>query len=118
MDDNPNLTTAQREFLSRTPERFRRMYVEAVTCNRRQLAIRTFCVQCTGWTPSETRECTGCGCPLWPYRMGGHPGAEAATDGSDEATRSPGRPLESPEAPRIDAESDPTPEPRFSPSAP
>ena len=73
------LTEAQAAKLARVPERLRAMYREAVTKNRRQLSQRVFCCECTGWVAAEVRRCTSRGCPLYPYRLGGHPGAEDPT---------------------------------------
>lgn len=76
--DESKLTAAQRKKLADIPERYRAGYVEAVTMNRRQAAIRAFCLECTGWTAAETRRCCSTACPLWEYRLGGHPGASTA----------------------------------------
>jgi hypothetical protein len=36
-------------------------------------AIRKKCLDCSGWTWAEVRECPACTCPLWPYRGTGRP---------------------------------------------
>ncbi len=36
-------------------------------------AIRAKCLDCSGWQPSEVRQCTIKDCSLWPYRMGRRP---------------------------------------------
>ena len=33
-------------------------------------AIRLFCLECLGGSPSEVKGCTDNICPLWPYRLG------------------------------------------------
>lgn len=38
-----------------------------------QKAIRKFCVDCSGGSPSEANKCTAIGCPLWPFRCGVSP---------------------------------------------
>lgn len=37
-------------------------------------AIRTHCVECSGGSTKEVRECSITRCPLFPYRMGRRPG--------------------------------------------
>lgn len=36
-------------------------------------AIRAKCLDCSGGSPKETRECVMLDCPLYPYRMGKSP---------------------------------------------
>ena len=36
-------------------------------------AIRAWCIECGGDSPSEARKCPAMRCPLWPYRMGKNP---------------------------------------------
>ena len=36
----------------------------------RRVAIRRFCLDCTGYQHMEVKECVSFNCPLWPYRMG------------------------------------------------
>ena len=37
---------------------------------RMSVAIRTKCLDCSGWQMAEVRECVVVACPLWPFRMG------------------------------------------------
>ena len=67
------------------PAKYRGVYVEAVTSTRRQLAIRAFCLECVAWNAAEVRRCTGKACPLFDYRLGGHPGSvESETPGATD----------------------------------
>lgn len=113
MNDETKLTDAQRAKLGTIPPKYRGGYVEAVTSNRRQLAIRAFCLECVGWNAAEVRRCTGRACPLFAYRMGGHPGA-SEPDAEAEPTGYPSAlPVaESAQGVGIDAEPDPDPERR------
>jgi hypothetical protein len=36
-------------------------------------AIRSKCLDCSGWQPKEVRLCQIVACSLWPYRMGKRP---------------------------------------------
>ncbi len=36
-------------------------------------AIRANCIECSGGSLREVRECHITDCALWPYRMGTHP---------------------------------------------
>lgn len=36
-------------------------------------AIRKYCVECSGFSTKEVRECNRTKCELWPYRMGHRP---------------------------------------------
>lgn len=36
-------------------------------------AIRQHCIECSGGSKQECRECTIQDCPLWPFRMGHNP---------------------------------------------
>jgi hypothetical protein len=77
--DTSTLTPAQTEKLKTIPAKYRGGYVDAVTTTRRQLAIRAFCLECVAWNSAEVRRCTGTACPLFAYRLGGHPGAVGLT---------------------------------------
>ena len=41
-----------------------------VTELNRRKAIRECCLNCSGWEPSEVRDCAFTDCHLYPYRMG------------------------------------------------
>jgi hypothetical protein len=36
-------------------------------------AIRRYCLDCSGASPAEVRDCRHRTCPLWPYRLGRNP---------------------------------------------
>ena len=36
-------------------------------------AIRRCCLDCSGFSPSEVRNCKHDTCPLWPFRLGHNP---------------------------------------------
>lgn len=52
-------------------------------------AIRAKCLDCSGGSPKETRECVMLDCPLYPYRMGKSPNRKPRilTDEEREALR-------------------------------
>jgi hypothetical protein len=39
-------------------------------------AVRSKCLDCSGYQPSEVELCTVNSCPLYPYRRGGRPAEE------------------------------------------
>lgn len=41
-------------------------------------AIRARCLDCSGWSTKEVRECTHDECPLWEYRAGHRPKEKAS----------------------------------------
>jgi len=44
------------------------MYMESFEGSRKS-AIRTFCIQCMGYSGSEVKECTSVECPLYEFRL-------------------------------------------------
>ena len=46
----------------------RRTYLLAVTGRSRRMAVRSFCLECMGWSKREAQACNTISCPLWPYR--------------------------------------------------
>jgi hypothetical protein len=44
--------------------------VRAARTGSAKKAIRLFCLECLGGSPSEVKGCTDQICPLWPFRMG------------------------------------------------
>ena len=42
--------------------------VETITLTPRK-AIRKKCLECSGWSATQARECHITTCALWPYRM-------------------------------------------------
>jgi len=51
------------------PKKYKRLYNKAVTGRSRKAAIRSFCLECTGYSPKETENCTDKACPLYKYRL-------------------------------------------------
>jgi hypothetical protein len=51
------------------PPLYRAAYVKAIEgrLSPRQ-AIKSKCLDCTGWQREKIRQCTARGCPLWPLR--------------------------------------------------
>ena len=47
-------------------------------------AIRSKCVDCCNGQRTEVKRCPCRDCPLWPYRMGHRPTADAVTHDSAE----------------------------------
>ena len=43
--------------------------IREVSLNRRT-AIREKCLNCSGWSPKEVKECSHTDCPLYPFRTG------------------------------------------------
>lgn len=48
-------------------------YSQEEACLTPVKAIRTKCLDCTCYQPSEVRLCPSVTCALWPYRMGKRP---------------------------------------------
>jgi len=49
----------------------RGVYRRAWQGRSRKAAIRAFCLECVGWSPSEVRRCTAPACPLFEFRLKG-----------------------------------------------
>ncbi len=51
------------------PKKYRGLYDKAMSgeASPRQ-AIKSFCLECTGWVKEEVRLCTGAACELYNYR--------------------------------------------------
>ena len=56
------------ERLEQMPKRYRKMYKKAMTGKARQIAVRSFCLECCGYQEREVTLCTDLGCPLYSYR--------------------------------------------------
>lgn len=52
-------------------------------------AIREFCLECCGDSPSGVKECTSVNCPLYPFRLGRNPyrAKREMTDEQKEAAK-------------------------------
>jgi hypothetical protein len=53
------------------PPQYRAKYEAGMTGKSRKSAVRTFCLECMGWSAFGVRKCTSPGCPLFPYRITG-----------------------------------------------
>lgn len=49
-----------------------------ISASKKQLrqAIRQYCIECSGGSMKNVRDCSMADCPLWPFRFG-KPGKEA-----------------------------------------
>ena len=54
--------------LNDMPKDYRNHYKKAMTGRNRTAAIKSFCLECTGWQRVETKNCDSVACPLYPYR--------------------------------------------------
>jgi hypothetical protein len=52
--------------LKQMPVSLRKTYEKSFTS--KAAAIKSFCIECTGYERKSVRECTDTGCPLWPHR--------------------------------------------------
>ncbi len=57
--------------MSKTPNKnkFSKAEITNLTLNRRK-AVHERCLNCSGWIPSEVRNCSHQNCPFYPYRTG------------------------------------------------
>lgn len=53
------------------PKKYKKLYEKAVSGKSRKAAIRSQCLECTGYNPSEILLCTDIWCPLYKYRANG-----------------------------------------------
>ena len=53
------------------PQKFQKLYQRAKTGRSQSAAIRSFCLECTGYEAEEVKLCTDPGCPLFEYRLNG-----------------------------------------------
>jgi len=50
------------------PPLHRKTYDRAMQGKSMKSAIKSFCLECTGWQKEDVRLCTSLACPLYPYR--------------------------------------------------
>jgi hypothetical protein len=53
------------------PRKYFALYERATTGKSRKAAIRSFCLECCGYSSLEVRKCTDLGCPLYIFREEG-----------------------------------------------
>jgi len=53
------------------PKKYRGLYNKAIKKRSRKAAIRSFCLECVGYSEKEVLECADSGCPLHKYRGSG-----------------------------------------------
>lgn len=53
------------------PGRYRGNYEAGISGQSRKAAVRSFCLECMGWSSPDVSECTALACPLFPYRITG-----------------------------------------------
>lgn len=53
------------------PCKYRKLYEKALYGKGRKAKIRMQCLECCGYDPSEVRNCTDTGCPLYKVRLTG-----------------------------------------------
>ena len=51
------------------PSKYRQLYDRRA--KSRKAAIRSFCLECVGYSETEVRECTDENCPLYDWRLRG-----------------------------------------------
>ncbi len=51
------------------PTKYRKLYNKRKTS--RKAAIRMFCIECTGYSDKEVKDCTDVDCPLFSWREKG-----------------------------------------------
>lgn len=62
------MTEAQTHKLTGVPEHYKRIFERAYGGNSRAMALKAFCLECTGFSRGDITDCTARGCPLYPYR--------------------------------------------------
>ncbi len=62
------LNEAQKNAISDALPAYRLVLKRAYSGASKTLAIKAFCLQCTGYLRAEVRACSAHACPLWPYR--------------------------------------------------
>lgn len=65
---NPTRRSIVEQRLSQMPKHCRKTYLRAIGGRSPKSAIKSFCLECTGWQRAEVIHCTSLACPLWPYR--------------------------------------------------
>jgi len=51
------------------PEKYQKMYARRT--KSRKAAVRSFCLECVGYSETEVELCTDKTCPLYPWRLRG-----------------------------------------------
>ena len=57
--------------MRKIPKKYNSMYNKALAKKSRKAAIRSFCLECVGYSEKEVKVCTDDGCPLYRYRLNG-----------------------------------------------
>lgn len=74
--------------LADVPQRYRDLYLRAMSGQSRKAGIRRHGLKCVGWERAAVKRCSAPGCPLFPYRTGhleqGFPGAESPQPVQDD----------------------------------
>lgn len=53
------------------PKKYQRLYTKAINKRSRKAAVRSFCLECAGFSEKEVQNCTDGDCPLYKYRLSG-----------------------------------------------
>ena len=53
------------------PKRYEAMYKRAMSGRSPKVAIKVFCLACTGFSLNEVKACSAEDCPLFKYRVKG-----------------------------------------------
>jgi hypothetical protein len=73
--DDRGFTDRRREMIAEKvqtiPGRYRGNYEAGISGESRKAAVRSFCLECMGWSSPDVRACTALACPLFPYRIKG-----------------------------------------------
>jgi hypothetical protein len=64
------MTPNQKSEVERTPERCRQRLTRAFQRRSMTAAVKSKCLECSGWSLKEAVECQIDRCPLWAYRPG------------------------------------------------
>ena len=65
------MNDAQKAHRAEIPQKYRGLYDRAVDKTSRKASIRSFCLECCGYSPKETSNCTSPACALFKYRQKG-----------------------------------------------
>jgi hypothetical protein len=66
---NPDpVKSAQAKILSEVPGIYRETFRQAFSGKSRASGVKAFCLNCVGFIRADIRDCTACGCPLYPFR--------------------------------------------------
>ena len=53
------------------PSKYKSLYNRGLQRKSRKAAVRSFCLECVGYSEKEVIKCTDTGCPLYNYRKNG-----------------------------------------------